>query len=53
MLLGFPREPIKVTMPDGSVKEGTSFDTTPMDIAKGISNSLAQKAVISKVKFSS
>jgi len=38
-------------MPDGAVKDGISFVTTPMEIVKGISNSLANKAVISKVKY--
>ena len=52
-IASFPREDITITMPDGTVKEGKSFETTPMEIAKGISNSLAQKAVIAKVKFSS
>lgn len=37
-----PENPIKITLPDGSVKEGVSNKTTPMDIAKGISQGLAQ-----------
>ncbi|GAA5852729.1 hypothetical protein JCM8547_002606 [Rhodosporidiobolus lusitaniae] len=48
-LAAMPREPIKVTLPDGSVKEGTSYETTPFSIALGISKSLAEKTVISKV----
>ncbi|GAA6002001.1 hypothetical protein JCM10207_003032 [Rhodosporidiobolus poonsookiae] len=44
-----PREPIKITLPDGSVKEGTSWETSPLSIALGISKSLAEKTVISKV----
>ncbi|KAI9362662.1 hypothetical protein BD770DRAFT_359456 [Pilaira anomala] len=44
-----PREPIKVTLPDGSVKEGTSWETTPLSIALGIAKSLAERTVISKV----
>ncbi|KAI8880867.1 threonyl-tRNA synthetase [Backusella circina FSU 941] len=44
-----PREPITITLPDGSVKEGTSWETTPMDIALGIAKSLAERTVISKV----
>jgi threonyl-tRNA synthetase len=36
-ILGFAKEPIKVTMPDGAVKEGVSFQTSPFDIAAGIS----------------
>ena len=37
LLIGFPKEPIKVTMPDGNVKEGKSFETSPYDIAASIS----------------
>ncbi|KAI3485158.1 hypothetical protein L1887_51595 [Cichorium endivia] len=44
-----PRQPITVTMPDGSKREGTSFETSPMDIAKAISKSLSERIVISKV----
>ncbi|KAE9454597.1 hypothetical protein C3L33_13501, partial [Rhododendron williamsianum] len=40
---------IKVTLPDGSVKEGKKWMSTPLDIAKGISKSLAANALISKV----
>ena len=52
MSLGFAREPIRVTLPDGAVKEGKSFETTPFDIAKGISKQLAEKIVVAKVKYS-
>ncbi|KAJ1965991.1 threonyl-tRNA synthetase [Dimargaris xerosporica] len=44
-----PREPITVTLPDGSQKMGTSFETTPMAIAREISKSLAERLVIAKV----
>ncbi|KAM0755040.1 tars protein [Meredithblackwellia eburnea MCA 4105] len=44
-----PREKITITLPDGAVKEGTSWETTPMEIALGISKSLAEKTVITKV----
>lgn len=40
-----------MTLPDGNVKNGTSFETTPLDIAKAISNSLAKTILVSKVKF--
>lgn len=40
-------------MPDGAVKEGVSFQTTPLEIVKKISNSLAKEAVSSKVKYTS
>lgn len=44
-----PRQLIKVTLPDGKVVEGTSWESTPYDIAKGISQGLADNTVISKV----
>lgn len=44
-----PREPIKITLKDGSVKEGTSWETTPQEICLGISKSLLERTVISKV----
>ncbi|KAG1147112.1 hypothetical protein G6F37_002875 [Rhizopus arrhizus] len=44
-----PREPITITLPDGSVKEGTSWETTPISIAVGIAKSLAERTVIAKV----
>lgn len=36
-------------MPDGSKKAGIRMVTTPMDIIKGISKSLANNAVVAKV----
>ena len=44
-----PREPITITLADGSVKQGTSWETTPADIAKGISNSLLKRTVVAKL----
>ncbi|KAI8063587.1 hypothetical protein BC940DRAFT_243122 [Gongronella butleri] len=44
-----PRVPIKITMPDGSIKEGTAWETSPMSIAVAISKSLAERTVIAKV----
>jgi threonyl-tRNA synthetase len=44
---------IKVSLPDGSVKQGQAFKTTPMDIAKEISQGLADSVVVAKVVFSS
>ncbi|KAJ9586255.1 hypothetical protein L9F63_020117 [Diploptera punctata] len=41
--------PIKITLPDGKVVEGQSWRTTPYEIAKGISQGLADNSVISKV----
>lgn len=50
--LAFPKEPIKITLPDGNVKEGISFVTTPLDVAKMLSNSLAKSVVVARVRFS-
>ncbi|KAL3288603.1 hypothetical protein HHI36_003040 [Cryptolaemus montrouzieri] len=44
-----PHDPIKVTLPDGKIVEGVSWQTTAYDVAKGISQGLADNAVISKV----
>lgn len=44
-----PRVPLKIVLKDGAVKEATSWETTPMDIAKGISKSLADRLCISKI----
>ena len=44
-----PREPISITMPDGSIKVGTSWETTPAEIAKGISNSLFKRTVVARL----
>jgi len=32
----YSRSPIKVTLPDGKVVEGTSWETTPYEVARGI-----------------
>ncbi|KAJ3693405.1 hypothetical protein LUZ60_008885 [Juncus effusus] len=42
-------EPIKITLPDGSVKEGKKLISTPFDIAKAISTGLANNALIAQV----
>lgn len=44
-----PREDILITMPDGSVKHGKSYETTPAEIAKSISNSLYKRAVVARI----
>ena len=41
--------PIKVTLKDGSIKEGTAYETSPMDIASSIGKSFAERQVIAKV----
>lgn len=46
-----PNEPIKITLPDGTVKEGISWKTTAGEIAQGISNGLFNNAVVAKVKY--
>jgi len=52
-LAGKPRVPICITLPDGTVKEGTSWETSPMDVAAGISKGLAQSCVVARVAYSS
>ncbi|XP_019875197.1 threonine--tRNA ligase 1, cytoplasmic isoform X1 [Aethina tumida] len=44
-----PQTPIKVTLPDGKEVEATAFKTTAYDVAKGISQGLADNTVIAKV----
>ncbi|KAK4958635.1 threonyl-tRNA synthetase, partial [Elasticomyces elasticus] len=44
-----PREDINVTMPDGRIQIGKSWETSPNEIARGISKSLFEKIVIAKV----
>ncbi|KAL1745956.1 hypothetical protein HDZ31DRAFT_35196 [Schizophyllum fasciatum] len=44
-----PREEITVTLPDGAERKGTSWETSPMQIALDISKGLADKVVIAKV----
>ena len=44
-----PREPITITLGDGSIKPGTSWETTPAEIAKGISNSLFKRTVVARL----
>ena len=43
------RKAIKVTLPDGRQMDAVAWETTPLMIAKSISNSLADRLVISKV----
>lgn len=46
-----PRVPIKVTLPDGKVIDGVSWETTPLQIAEGISKGLAGSAVVARVTY--
>ncbi|XP_019095066.1 PREDICTED: threonine--tRNA ligase, mitochondrial 1-like [Camelina sativa] len=49
-LQSLPHDPIKITLlPDGIVKEGNRWETTPMDIAGQISRVLAESALVSSV----
>lgn len=43
------RKPIKITLKDGTEKEGTAWETSPMDIANSIGKSFADRQVIAKV----
>lgn len=44
-----PREKIDVTLGDGSIRVGESWVTSPAEIARGISKSLFERTVISRV----
>lgn len=44
-----PRNPITVTLPDGKEVQATSWESTPYDVAKGISQGLADNTVIARV----
>lgn len=44
-----PRVAITVTLPDGRQLPGTAWETRPYDLARGISKSLADRTVISRV----
>jgi threonyl-tRNA synthetase len=46
-----PKETIVITLPNGSSKEGVSWQTTPLDVAKMISSRLANEALVAKVKY--
>ncbi|KAJ3103447.1 threonyl-tRNA synthetase [Phlyctochytrium bullatum] len=44
-----PRLDIKISLPDGRQIDGKSWETTPMEIARMLSKSLAERVVIAKV----
>ena len=46
-------QPITVTLPSGDQKQGEAFKTTAYDIAKGISQGLADSVVIARVEYTS
>ncbi|KAK6155767.1 hypothetical protein DH2020_010015 [Rehmannia glutinosa] len=47
--LALSPDPILITLPDGKEKSGQKWNTTPFDVAKEISKSLASNALIAKV----
>jgi threonyl-tRNA synthetase len=48
-IASMPREAITITLQDGKILDGTSYETTPLEIAKGLSKSLSERVVIAKV----
>jgi threonyl-tRNA synthetase len=44
-----PREEIAITLPDGSVKAGKAWETSPASVAASISKSLLDRTVIARV----
>lgn len=44
-----PRQEIEITLPDGKVKQGTSWETTPLMVAAEIAKSLPERIIIAKV----
>ena len=51
MLIGYDRNPIKITLSDGAVKDGTSFETSPFAVASAISKQMAKTIIVSKVRY--
>jgi threonyl-tRNA synthetase len=51
MCIAMSKEPIEIILPNGNKKQGISFVTTPLDIAKELSNSLPEKVVVAKVRY--
>jgi len=45
------KKTIKIELPDGTIKEGIAWETTPRNIAEGISNSLAKAVCVAKVAY--
>jgi threonyl-tRNA synthetase len=46
-----PDDEITITLPDGTVKPGVAFKTTPYDVALSISKGLANAIIIAKVHY--
>ncbi|KAL3916740.1 MAG: hypothetical protein SGPRY_006691 [Prymnesium sp.] len=51
-IAAMPKTSIKVTLPDGTVKEGTAFQTSPADIAGTISKGLMNATCVASVRYS-
>lgn len=49
---GFEQKDISITMPDGAVKAGKAFVTSPFTIASAISKQMAEKIIVAKIKYS-
>ncbi|KAF7458588.1 threonyl-tRNA synthetase family protein [Cryptosporidium felis] len=45
-------EPIKITLQNGTQKDGTKFQTSPLEIAKQISKKLAENCIVAKIRYS-
>mmetsp|Transcript_20414 Transcript_20414/g.25351 ORF Transcript_20414/g.25351 Transcript_20414/m.25351 type:complete len:709 (-) Transcript_20414:354-2480(-) len=45
------KKEIQITLPDGNIVQGIAMQTTPLDIAKGISKKLANAACVARVKY--
>jgi len=46
-----PVQEITITLPDGNKKQGEAFKTSPYDVARMISKQLAEKVIVSKVRY--
>jgi threonyl-tRNA synthetase len=46
-----PSQEITITLPDGNTKQGEAFKTSPYDVAQMISKQLAEKIIVSKVRY--
>ncbi|KAF1956703.1 threonyl-tRNA synthetase [Byssothecium circinans] len=44
-----PRENIEITLPDGKIVEGKSWETSPADVARGLAKSLFERTVIARL----
>jgi len=45
-VLEMPHPDIEISLPDGKKMEGKALETSPLDIAKKLSNSLAEKVMV-------